>query len=368
MPRTCRTGATTEHISKSCRHPALFAGNFFRVVLLLTPGSGSPSARALSFSPRATLPPGWHGACFTSDQQDAAHNTKREEDRMLTKTNNTKHVATWILVPAVALLTACGGIGGAGDDLAGEEFGDMDEDIGDMDEDIGDNAVEAQLSGKLAVPQLQPGTVAPELKQTMPTPAYVKDQVLELCNGGTMTVKNGEELTKQLGGDLTIELWMRAVDTEDQRIMTSDGLSLFIEQGRIKAELPGSVMEGLNIVASEWYHVAVVYADGEAQLFTNGIPSGPVAADAGQRPRGPVVFGGDAEQGQPYCGKLDNVRVTGQALYWGYFTPAQALKVLDNMVFAYDFDDLLGTKVEDLSGNGYHARLDDEAHMVAGKI
>jgi hypothetical protein len=273
---------------------------------------------------------------------------------MLTKTDTIKRSGAWILVPAVALITAtaCGGV--EQDHPAGVEQGPPD-------------AHEVQLNPpqQAAHAQLDPGA-----RPQLPTPAYVEEQVLELCNGGAMVVKNDDVLAKRLAGDLTVELWLRVESTENslQQIMSADGLTVAIARGRILVELSEKVLLGPALASDTWYHVALVVKGNQALLFTNGIPSARLDVHNRQTPRGPVVFGGDTGRGRPFCGKLDNVRVTPQALYLGHFTPDKQMKLLDSMVLGYDFDDLLGSKVEDLGGNGYHARLSGEASLVPGTI
>lgn len=199
------------------------------------------------------------------------------------------------------------------------------------------------------------------------TPRYLKEQVLELCGDATMKTRS-EMADEELKRDFTLEMWVRIKSAGDQPIVQAQGMEIAIRHDRVVASLGGTEVEGLEVVEDEWYHVALVVWQDKLNLFVNGIPAGPAELEQEERPRGSLTFGGNNESGESFCGRLDNVRLTGEALYATSFMASQELKKLDSAVFTYDFDDQLGKSVADKGYWGNDAKLSDDAWMVPGQI
>ncbi|MCG8350652.1 MAG: LamG domain-containing protein, partial [Chloroflexales bacterium] len=132
------------------------------------------------------------------------------------------------------------------------------------------------------------------------------------------------------GGPLTIEAWVRPdTDTQTAVLMLSTddtaGWSLELDTGQLvwwaadsNGQFSAARNQNITLRGGYWYHVAVSYEAGMAQVFVNGDP-GPAAA-VGPRSQGPWFrLGGNA--GYPFfAGQIDEVRLSNVVRYAAAFT------------------------------------------------
>jgi hypothetical protein len=228
--------------------------------------------------------------------------------------------------------------------------------------------------------RLDPSAPGPQLDQlttnrtkTPVKPTPPSKQVLQVQKGGKLIVKQDEQLAQGISGDTTLELWVWIKTMADQPLVRMGNVTVVVRDRRVRVELVGGDVESDPVVSGEWYHVAVVAEADQLRLYVNGHMSGSMGAPTEWTlDDETITFGGQAKNKElgAFSGKLDNIRLTNQALYHDEdFTPSQQLVALDNMAFAYDFDQQReGEEVEDLSGNDRRGQIVGEAAMVGGAI
>jgi hypothetical protein len=151
------------------------------------------------------------------------------------------------------------------------------------------------------------------------------------------------------GGPLTIEAWVRSdTDTQTAVLMLSTddtaGWSLELDTGQLvwwaadaNGQFSAARNQNITLLGGYWYHIAVRYEAGMAQVFVNGDP-GPAPA-VGTLSQGPWFrLGGKA--GYPFfAGQIDEVRLSNVVRYDTAFTPLAAPFEPDtNTLALYHFD------------------------------
>jgi hypothetical protein len=259
------------------------------------------------------------------------------------------------LALAICFVTGCGGVelnegetGGAADDLESA--------------DVTPGSTLAPVAAYIS--EGEPS----EVTRDHPAPLAGKEQVLELCGGGEMVTNEVPVIAKEPGAAFTLELWARPDGIADQPLVRADHLTLETRGGQLHAVVGETELWAGPIVAHEWYHVALVVDQDSAQLFLNGGPRGSARLLADWRAlRGSFRFGG-RDGDTAFCGKMETIRLTRGALYRTFFTPEQLLHMHCNMIFGYDFDDQLGTSVQDQGPLKIDAELRGAASLVPGAI
>jgi Concanavalin A-like lectin/glucanases superfamily len=249
-------------------------------------------------------------------------------------------------------------------------------DINDPNEDVellpipdppgpaGPNELDPKVTGPVLVEQVAMTPVKPK-------PIPPSKQVLQVNKGGKLVVKRDEQLAQSISGDTTLELWVWIETMADQPLVRMGNISLQIHDRRVRAQLDGAALESAVVTSREWYHLTLVTEADQLRLYVNGQMSGSVQAPTQwELDDETITFGGRQKVTGAFSGKLDNIRLTSQALYHGAdFSPSQQLVALDNMALAYDFDQQHeGEEVEDLSGNDRHGQISGDATLVAGAI
>jgi len=203
-----------------------------------------------------------------------------------------------------------------------------------------------------------------------PRAAPPNKQVLQIEAGGRLLVQRDDVLAQGLSGETTLEFWVWIETMEDQPLVRMGNVSLAIRDRRVRVQLDGAEVESAQVTSREWYHVALVSEADQLRLYVNGHMSGSTQAPTQWTlDHETVTFGGREEFVGAFCGKLDNIRLTNQALYYAQdFTPSQKVVALDNMALAYDFDQQEGTEIEDLSGNERRGKIVGDAALVGGAI
>lgn len=209
-----------------------------------------------------------------------------------------------------------------------------------------------------------------------------------------------------VGGDFTVEFWMRAAAAEntaptcgngwyygniiidrdvdgagdygDYGVALCDGRIAFgVSAGDDDRQLIGDV----GVADDQWHHIAVTRRDGgELAIYVDGQPAGATAGPAGR-----VDYRAARETSQPnsdpylvlgaekhlypgsyhYAGFLDDLRISNLARYSGAFSRPAAPHPADEFTVAlYRFDEGAGTTAADSSGAA--GGPSDGALIVAG--
>ncbi len=200
------------------------------------------------------------------------------------------------------------------------------------------------------------------------------------------------EVPADVGGDFTIEFWMKADLTENASGPCSSGgdnwtsgnvvidrdifgagdngdfgVSLYggrIAFGAASASANQTLCGGTNVADNTWRHIAVTRAQssGQMQIFVNGVldasgtgPTGSLSYRNGRTtsyPNDPyLVFGAEKHDYDnvnypSYSGYLDEVRISNVVRYSANFTPPSAPFTPDaNTVALYHFDEGIGNCV-----------------------
>ena len=117
-------------------------------------------------------------------------------------------------------------------------------------------------------------------------------------------------------------------------------------------------MVGMNITASTWNHLAIVYthSTNSAVLYINGTD----VSTNGDVYGGVPVIGGtiDFLQNCPLGTRIDNIRYSRAAMYTANFTPTRYLSADSNTIFYFPLNEGHGATAHS-TVNGYVGYLND---------
>lgn len=148
-------------------------------------------------------------------------------------------------------------------------------------------------------------------------PAYSSDTgvagsllALEVSGGG---YTNSAPLVT-VADNWGIEAWVYAESTEQARCIvyngtsSNSGMGLYQVDGNFVGLLGGVAFVGSEpIVPGVWMHLAVVVMNGSTTLYVNGVPIG--SAGAPRAATGAFHLGIRADSGEPFLGRIDEVRL-----------------------------------------------------------
>ncbi|MCU0490781.1 MAG: LamG domain-containing protein [Chloroflexaceae bacterium] len=170
-----------------------------------------------------------------------------------------------------------------------------------------------------------------------------------------------------LNGTQTIELWVRPSANNQTAVLVatgdSNGWALELDNGQATwwvLNTSGSWVSARNtnvsLQANTWYHVALTYTAGTAQVYVNGNQG--AAANVGNITVGPNLRLGGLTGYGFFNGQLDEVRLSNVVRYTTAFTPPTAGFTPDaNTLALWRLNEGSGQTSTDSSGNGYTLTL-----------
>lgn len=128
----------------------------------------------------------------------------------------------------------------------------------------------------------------------------------------------------------------------------------------------GSTVASYNMNLNQWYHLAMVVdiVDKSTKTYVNGVLQGTTTnANIGTlsfENAVDVTIGRSVDQNRYYIGQMDDIRIWDKA-----FTPAELVadmtatvdNTTPNLLAAWDFENVTGTNVPDVSGNGHNGTI-----------
>ena len=233
-------------------------------------------------------------------------------------------------------------------------------------------------------PTLDPGWVYPSdeglTQGTPPAVLPAARRVLFLCNG-ELVPANSERVTQVMAEaqGLTVELWVRPIDTVDQRIVDAGNFALSIVRGRFLAHIGAlQTIIGPAAVAQRWTHLALTFEERSlSAFFVNGLRFPALnqgAIDAWVSKNGWGALLGRLRVGEAsldgsewvFCGWVDNVHVAAKGLQPAPYGDLTCV-INDDSVFAYDFDGVAG-EIQDRCGEGIDGVLRGNAVLEVGGL
>ena len=205
----------------------------------------------------------------------------------------------------------------------------------------------------------------------------LQSRVLVLCQGGQFVVRPAERFAKLIQSrdseGLTLELWVRphrqtSIDLRpfNQRIVSTGGLELLIQQGRFVARVLSRIIPSARPVSTNhWYHLslsvdaneAIFRVDGVEQSKGEGGDLAELIQAAGGMP-GLVselhAGGDDLDPDVYFCGCIDNLQLVGEA-----YQPvvSDQFRSHEATLVGYSFDGRT-PQIEDAGGDGFAVRLE----------
>ena len=152
--------------------------------------------------------------------------------------------------------------------------------------------------------------------------------------GNTARVDMGPcDITTGAGNQLSVACWFKPeIVSGTERILVAKSigptdddfvwsLSLVNNTGaRFRVLAGGSVhtveIPPSSIFSNTWYHITGIYDGSTMRLYMNGgvSASGPASGALGYHPQAPATMGNVTNNGLPFYGQLDDVRIYGSAL------------------------------------------------------
>ncbi len=179
-------------------------------------------------------------------------------------------------------------------------------------------------------------------------------------------------------GPFTLEAWIRPQQSPGQRGVVAktenSEYAIFMDEGvpQFDVHLSGRyVMAKAKdvLINDRWTHIAGVFDGSEVRLYVDGKI---VASQAGRGKRTtnelPLFIGADtSDSGQPtraFLGSVDEVRLSGRAIYEVDFTPQKRLPPTTDTLLLFNLDQRLGPFVLDRSPTAAKAVLGAESKLM----
>jgi hypothetical protein len=164
-------------------------------------------------------------------------------------------------------------------------------------------------------------------------------------------------------GPFTVEAWLNPSQTEGMRgaiaKTQSSEFAIFSDEGvpQFDVNLDGKYYSAKakdKLTVDEWTHVAGVFDGESVRIYVDGKQISSVAAKGTRKTNPyPLFVGADPDNaGQPtrsFLGKIDEVRITAEAIYTGDFEPARRLVPTEKTRLLLHLDRTLGPYVLDHS-------------------
>jgi hypothetical protein len=217
------------------------------------------------------------------------------------------------------------------------------------------------------------------------TPGFCPNFVLELTESTTDAVRTADAGDLDEDGSFTIEAWVRlddAIGPMDEAHIVSHhdhdanvGWALLVKNTSLEFRVYDGAQKtavGSVVPTEKWTHVAGTFDGVNVRAIVNGVRSTPVQASSPTDFMGPLSVGRAASMdGFAFLGRIDDVRLTGGAIYPADFAPPSApLNATGNTVLLWRFQEEEGDAI-DSAGNhvgrlvGQATRIDDACPLVA---
>lgn len=192
-------------------------------------------------------------------------------------------------------------------------------------------------------------------------------------------VRIDSEDLKLPDGPFTVEAWLYPYDLSGMKapIAKTQGseFAIFLNEGvpQFDVHLAGKYVSAKAkspIALNKWTHVAGVFDGTHVALYVNGEMAGRVPG-RGKRTLNklPLYIGADPDDkgapSRPMIGKVDEARITADAVYSEAFQPQRRLLPAAKTVLMLNLDRGFGPFVLDRSESGIHATLDSDAKLEA---
>lgn len=210
-------------------------------------------------------------------------------------------------------------------------------------------------------------------------PPATEDRALVL-DGKDDAVRVDSAVASIPDGPFTLECWFKpeAFASRVGLIAKTQGseYSIFASRGvpSFSVHLGGqyrTVRAGEALETGVWHHIAGVYDGSRVVLYINGQQAADESVDPGWTRRTnslPLYIGADpGGGGEPMSfaqGTIDNVHLSGRALYAGAFEPGRSITPDADTVFFYDMDRAVGPFVPDEGPMDHTGRLLGKARFA----
>ncbi|WP_417749192.1 LamG-like jellyroll fold domain-containing protein [Rosistilla oblonga] len=204
------------------------------------------------------------------------------------------------------------------------------------------------------------------------------DHCLEV-NGEQSAARIASDAIGLPNGPFTLEAWLNPSRSEGMQAAVAktqqSDYAIFCDEGvpQFDLNLGGkyySAKAQEKLPVGQWTHVAGVFDGKQVRLFIDGKPISAVDAK-GKRKKNkhPLYVGADPDNSgqptRPFIGKIDEVRLTAEALYSEAFEPAVRLMPSKETHLLLHFDRTLGPYVLDHSPRGSKANLGTKSTLTA---
>jgi len=213
------------------------------------------------------------------------------------------------------------------------------------------------------LPSPTPTNTAVSSPTSTPTATPVPGVNFALSFDGTNDFVSANAVTGS--GPFTVEGWLRPNASNADGIIVASGSdagwSLELNGGRLSLWIATTsgwqvVQHATALTGGQWYHVAGAYANGNAQTFVNGSPSGVV--NMGSRTADTTLQLGGISNYAYFNGALDEVRISSIARYSASFSAPTAPFGSDaNTLSLWSLDEGSGQSALDESASLNHGRL-----------
>jgi Concanavalin A-like lectin/glucanases superfamily len=182
--------------------------------------------------------------------------------------------------------------------------------------------------------------------------------------------------------EFTLEAWVRPTSSTDKLAPIvgkttgggsgSKSLSYYLYAGNSESKPYGEVQHVLGTgkkasatnvpPGATWTHLTLTYDGAVERLFVNGVQVAETATEAPVTTTGELQIGAETEHSEYFSGRIDEVRIYNRALNGaevGSDMEAPLITPKQGPVAAYSFDEGTGTTVEDVTGDGHTATIED---------